>query len=110
MAEPDGVSGVYSGFGGVFERDYGDARGHSRPRSFHAQPGGEKCDGSEPITAVKGTGVAGGGPGVQRFADQPGGATDAAAGDADEGVPTGARGAEFGTEAAGDSLAGKKYP
>src|ERR1700676_2800076 len=109
MVEPDGVSGVYSGFGGVFERDHGDARGDSRTRSVHAESGGKERGGGEPVAAVEGIGVAGGGPVVQRFADQPGGAADAAAGDADEGVAAGACGAEPGTEATGDSFAGRNH-
>src|SRR6266403_1449640 len=109
MVEPDGVSGVHPGFGGIFERDNRDARGDSRPRSFHAQFGRKECGGGGAIAAFEGIASARGGSRVQRFADQPGGKTDAAAGDVDESVAAGARGAEPGAEATGDSVAGGEY-
>src|SRR2546421_12552606 len=37
MAGADDAAGVYSGVGGVFERDHGDAHCDSRARSDHAE-------------------------------------------------------------------------
>src|SRR5882762_721181 len=62
MARADDAAGVYSGVGGVSERDHGDAHRDSWARSDHAKSCGHKCFRSEPDTTVAGAGAARGGP------------------------------------------------
>ncbi len=69
MAGADDAAGVYSGVGGVFERDHGDADCDSWARSDDAEPRGEECFRSEPDAAVARAAAAGGGPDLQRPAD-----------------------------------------
>src|SRR5215469_18509021 len=69
VVEPDGVSGVHPGVGGVFERDYRDANRDSRPRSLHAESGWERCGGGEPGVARQRADFASRRPRLQRRAD-----------------------------------------
>src|SRR5260370_15428573 len=105
MAGPNNAAGVYSGVGGVFDRNYGDAHGDSGARSDHAESCGSECCRSEPDTAVARAGAARRGPDLQRPADQRGGTADTAVGLADESVAAGACGAEPGAAAIADSAA-----
>src|ERR1700730_11406760 len=109
MAGAGDAAGVYSGVGGVSERDHGDAHCDSRARSDDAKPCGQKCFGGEPDAAIARAGAARGGPDLQRPAHQRGGAANTDGGPADEGIAAGARGAEPGSAAIADSAAGRKF-
>src|SRR5271165_1096297 len=109
MAGPDHVSGVHPGLGSVLECDHRNENRDSRARSVHAQSRGKKCERGEPSAALEGINSEGGGPCVQRSADQRGGETDTATRNADEGVATGARGAEPWTAGIRDSAARREY-
>src|SRR5437016_3295024 len=109
MAGADDAAGVYSGVGGVLERDYGDAHCDSRARSDDAEPCGQDCFRGEPHAAVARIGPARGGPDLQRPTHQCGGAADTDVGLADESVAAGARGAEPGAAAIADSAARRQF-
>ncbi len=109
MDVPDAAAGIYSGFGGVFERDYGDAHCHPRTRSVHAESGGEKCFGREQRIAFARTDPARGGPRVQRAGYQYRGAANATSGIVDESFAAGACGVEPGAAAIADSIARRKF-
>src|SRR6266404_3191263 len=47
MDVSDAAASIYSGVGGVSERDHRYAHCHPRARSFHAEFGGEKCFGRQ---------------------------------------------------------------
>src|SRR6266478_4366081 len=86
MAEPGDAAGVYSGVGGVSERDHGDAHCDSRARSDHAESCRDKCCGGKQDAAVARVGAARGGPNLQRPAYQRSGAADADVRTIDESV------------------------
>src|SRR6266699_6277926 len=109
MAGAGNAAGVYSDLGGVSERHHGDAHSDSRARSDNAESRWQECFRGEPNAAVAWAAAARGGPDLQRPANQRGGASDTNGRLADEGVATGARGAEPGATAIADSAAGRQF-
>src|ERR1700686_2235645 len=109
MAGAGDAAGVHPGVGGVSERDHGEAHRDSRTGSNHAESRGQKCFRGEPDAAIARTGVARGGPNLQRPAHQRGGAANTDVGPADESVATGACGAEPGSAAIANSAAGRQF-
>src|SRR6266404_3191262 len=62
MDVSDAAASIYSGVGGVSERDHRYAHCHPRARSFHAEFGGEKCFGRQQRIAFARADPARGGP------------------------------------------------
>src|SRR5882672_2390526 len=106
MAAAHAAAGVYSGVGGLSERDHRDAHCDPRARSEHAEPGWQKCSGREQRIAFARAGAARGGPHIQRAADQYGGAANSFSWIADESFAASACGVEPGPAATADPSSG----
>src|SRR6266852_1530308 len=105
MDVPDAAAGIYSGVGGIFERDHRDAHCYPRTRSLHAKSGGKKCFGRQQRIAFARTDPARRRPRVQRASHQYRGAANAASRIVDESFAAGAWGVEPGPAAIADSVA-----